>query len=106
MLQQEKADDYVLATGETHSVREFIEKAFAVVGVDLIWEGTEENEVGIDSATGAVRVRVNPVYYRPTEVDLLIGDYSKAKKELGWEPTTRFEELVQQMMAEDLKVMR
>ena len=86
MLQQEKPDDYVLATGETHSVREFIEKSFAVVDVNIVWEGSGEDEVGIDAATGKIRVRIDPIYYRPTEVELLIGDYSKAKRILGWEP--------------------
>jgi GDP-D-mannose dehydratase len=88
MLQQDKPEDFVLATGETHPVREYVEKAFKVVGVDIVWEGKEENEVGKDKATGKVRVRIDPRYYRPTEVELLLGDPTKAKTKLGWEVST------------------
>jgi GDPmannose 4,6-dehydratase len=104
MLQTEQGGDYVLATNETHPVREFVERAFACVGVTIRWEGAPGtvDEIGVDAADGAVRVRVDPKYFRPTEVDLLIGDYSKAKRELGWEPTTRFADLVQEMVAADL----
>ena len=102
MLQQEKPDDYVIATGETHSVREFCEKAFKFAGIDIIWKGKGINEKGIDKKTGKVLISVNPKYFRPTEVDLLVGDYSKAKKELGWEPKISFEKLVEIMVNNDL----
>lgn len=98
MLQQEKPEDFVLATGETHPVREFVEKAFKVVGVDIEWEGKDEEEVGRDKATGQVRVRVDPKYYRPAEVELLLGDPAKAKKMLGWERKVTFDELVKEMV--------
>ncbi|TDT61024.1 GDP-mannose 4,6-dehydratase [Fonticella tunisiensis] len=103
MLQQEKAEDYVIATGETHTVREFCEKAFKYVGIDIEWRGKEEDEKGYDSKTGKVVVEIDPRYFRPTEVDLLIGDPSKARKELGWQPRVTFEELVKIMMEADLK---
>ena len=106
MLQKEKPEDYILATGETHSVREFIEKAFEVVGIHIVWQGTKENEVGVDKATGKIFVKIDPVYYRPVEPNYLVGDYSKAKKELGWEPKTRFNELVQEMVTEDIKLLQ
>lgn len=104
MLQQEEAQDYVLATGETHSVKEFIEAAFGEVNVTLRWEGEGIEEKGIRTDTNEVVVEVDPKYFRPAEVDLLVGDYSKAKKELGWEPTYGFEELVKEMVAEDVKL--
>ena len=101
VLQQEKPEDYVLATGETHSVREFSNLAFRELDIELVWEGKEENEKGIDKETGKVRVEVDPSYYRPTEVDILLGDASKAKDELGWEPQVKFEELVKIMTNAD-----
>ena len=103
MLQHDQPDDFVLATGETHTVREFVEKAFAAVDINIEWEGKEENEVGIDAATGTVRVKIDPRYYRPTEVDLLLGDPTKANTVLGWKPKVHFEELVEMMVASDLK---
>jgi len=103
MLQQDKPDDFVIATGETHSVREFCEKAFKVVDIDIEWKGKGIHEKGVDIRTGKELISVNPDYFRPTEVDLLIGDYSKAKNELGWEPATKFNELVRIMMEFDLK---
>jgi len=105
MLQQPQGDDYVLATGETHSVREFIELAFAEVGRTISWQGQGVDEVGIDSKSGAAVVRIDPRYFRPTEVDLLLGDPSKAKANLGWSHRTPFKALVQEMMASDLKVV-
>ena len=105
MLQQPQGDDYVLATGETHSVREFIELAFAEVGRMISWQGQGVDEVGIDSKSGAAVVRIDPRYFRPTEVDLLLGDPSKAKANLGWSHRTPFKALVQEMMASDLKVV-
>ncbi len=103
MLQQDKPDDYVIATGETHSVREFVELAFKAVDIDIEWEGEGLNEKGIDKKTGKVLVEVSPKFFRPAEVDLLIGDYSKAKEKLGWKPKTTFPELVQIMVEADVK---
>ena len=101
MLQQEKPDDYVIATGETHSVREFTKLAFKELGIDIIWQGKGEEEVGIDAITNKILVEVDPEYYRPTEVELLIGDSSKARRKLGWEPKVRLEELVRMMVKSD-----
>ncbi len=106
MLQQPKGDDYVLATGETHTVREFVEKSFAHVGIAVEWKGKAESEQGVNAKTGRVLVKVDPRYYRPTEVDFLQGDASKAKKVLGWAPETSFPELVRDMMESDLLVMK
>jgi len=103
MLQHSKPDDFVLATNEAHSVREFAEEAFKVVGMDIEWEGEGIREVGRDANSGKVLVKVNPKYFRPCEVDLLIGDYSKAKRELGWEPKTKFKDLVKMMVEADLE---
>jgi len=105
MMQQKTPEDYVLATGETHTVKEFVDLSFKSVGIELEWEGKEEKEKGRDSKTGKVLISVDPVYYRPTEVDLLIGDASKAKKNLGWEPKVKFEELVDIMVKADLEIM-
>jgi GDPmannose 4,6-dehydratase len=102
MLQQEKPEDYVLATGVTVKVRDFVESAFAVVNKKIKWEGQGVDEKGIDAATGKVLVEVHPDYFRPTEVDLLLGDPSKAKKDLGWEPTVMLPELVEMMVKSDL----
>lgn len=104
MLQQETPDDYVLATNETHTVREFIEEACRVLGIDLVWQGEGVEERGINKKTGAVIIEIDPKYFRPTEVDLLIGDYSKAKTKLGWEPKTKFVDLVKIMVEADLAV--
>lgn len=105
MMQKDTPEDYVLATGETHTVKEFTELSFKAVGIDIEWEGKEEKEKGKDKKTGKVLVSVDPTYYRPTEVDLLIGDATKAKKNLGWEPKVKFEELVDIMVKADLEVM-
>jgi GDPmannose 4,6-dehydratase len=102
ILQHDTPDDYVLATGETHSVREFIEKAFAVVSRSIVWRGEGVAEVGIDAKSGKVLVEVDPRYFRPTEVDLLLGDASKAHKTLGWRHTVPFDELVREMVTSDL----
>lgn len=103
MLQQEKAEDFVLATGETHSVREFVTLAFKNVGIEILWQGEGLLEKGINKATKEVIIEVDPNYFRPTEVELLLGDPSKAKKKLGWNPqTTSFEELVKLMVQYDL----
>ncbi|KKR22169.1 MAG: GDP-D-mannose dehydratase [Candidatus Moranbacteria bacterium GW2011_GWA2_39_41] len=103
MLQQKKADDFVLATGETHSVREFVEEACKVAGIDLMWKGKKEKEVGIDKKTKKTIIKIDPRYYRPAEVDILLGDPSKAKRLLKWTPKTKFKELVRIMMESDLK---
>jgi len=104
MLQADKPDDYVIATGETHTVREFCEKAFENVGVKLEWQGKGEVEKGFDNKSGKVMVEVAPNYFRPAEVQLLLGDPSKAKKHLGWQPKVKFTELVKIMVEEDLKL--
>ena len=101
MLQQEQPDDYVLATGKTYSVRYFVECACQHIGFDISWQGKEESEVGIDKKTGREIIKINPEFYRPTEVDLLLGDATKAKRELGWEPKTTFENLVEMMAKSD-----
>jgi len=107
ILQQPEPDDFVLATGETHTVREFTDAAFAELGLKLEWQGEGPAEVGVDSLTGKALVGINPRYYRPTEVDLLIGDASKAKGVLGWEPKVKFAELARLMArADDEKVQR
>ena len=106
MLQQASPRDYVLATNETHTVREFVDLAFREVGIPLEFRGEGAMETGVDPKTGKVRVRISPQYYRPTEVDLLIGDYSRAKNELGWEPKTRFEDLVKMMARSDFEKVK
>ncbi len=105
MLQQDEADDFVVATGEMHTVREFIEKSFAHVGRTIEWQGQGVDEVGIDTTTGKVVMRVDPKYFRPAEVEQLLGDPSKAKDKLGWEPTVKFEELVKIMTDGDLRLL-
>jgi GDPmannose 4,6-dehydratase len=130
MLQVDEPDDYVLSTNETHTIREFTEKSFAYFGISLLWEGEGDQEIArisnsesIDaksisdtdkqfvkkfhkSRSGEIVVAINPIYYRPTEVDLLIGDYSKAKRLLGWEPQTKFEDLVRKMVAADFEKIK
>ncbi|SDA71093.1 GDP-mannose 4,6-dehydratase [Mesorhizobium qingshengii] len=102
ILQHDEADDFVLATGEAHSVREFVELAFAETGRTIRWQGTGVDEIGIDADSGAVVVRIDPRYFRPTEVDLLVGDASKAKAMLGWSHVTGFKDLVAEMVQTDL----
>ncbi len=106
MLQQDKPDDYVMATGENHTVREFAELAFREIGVEIEWVGSDENEKGIDKSTGKTRVVVDPSYYRPSEVEELIGDASKAREKLGWEPRVTLKELVKIMTQADLVKVR
>jgi len=107
MLQQDKPEDYVIATGEQHSVREFCELAFKQVGINIKWEGENENEKGICSETGKVIIEVDPNYYRPAEVETLLGDPTKARTQLGWNPTrTSFEELVKIMVTHDLEYVK
>lgn len=103
MLQQQKPDDYVIATGETHSVREFIELALRYAGIDIVWDGKGLEEKGVDRKTGKTLVEVSSEFFRPAEVDVLIGDPSKAKEKLGWSHKIRFEELVKIMVEKDLE---
>lgn len=103
MLQQDKPDDYVLATGETHSVREFVEAAFAHIDIELEWRGSGVDEIGINTRTGETVVEIDAALFRPTEVDLLLGDASKAKEVLGWEPEMKFEALVHEMVEADIR---
>jgi GDPmannose 4,6-dehydratase len=105
MVQQDEPDDYILATGEMHSVREFAELAFLRVGRKIEWKGKGVDEVGIDSGTGEIMIRIDSRYFRPTEVDLLLGDPSKARRVLGWKHTVTFPELVAEMVSSDLEVM-
>ncbi|MBF0329913.1 MAG: GDP-mannose 4,6-dehydratase [Nitrospirae bacterium] len=102
ILQQEKPEDYVIATGHQYSVREFIEASFNEIGIDIQWKGEGLEEKGIEKKSGNTLVEVDPRYFRPTEVDSLLGDYTKAKEKLGWTPTVSFKELVAEMVREDL----
>jgi GDPmannose 4,6-dehydratase len=104
MMQRDEPEDFVVATGETHTVREFVERSAEVAGYDIVWEGEAAEELGRDRASGEVIVKVDPRFYRPAEVDLLLGDPSKAKDLLGWEPKVTFEELVEIMMRADLEL--
>ena len=105
MLQQDEADDYVIATNETRTVREFVERAFMYVGIEIIWEGSEVNEIGKDKATGKTVVKINPDFFRPAEVDILIGDPNKAETKLGWKREIPFVELVERMIKNDLMLV-
>ncbi|MBF0355339.1 MAG: GDP-mannose 4,6-dehydratase [Alphaproteobacteria bacterium] len=106
VLQQHSPDDYVLATGETHSVREFVEAAFAVVGRSLAWTGQGIEEKGVDAKTGQALVEIDARYFRPAEVDLLLGDAAKARDKLGWQPKVLFAELVKEMVSSDLALFK
>ncbi len=106
VLQQHSPDDYVLATGETHSVREFVEAAFAVVGRSLAWTGQGIDEKGVDARTGQTLVEIDARYFRPAEVDLLLGDAAKARDKLGWQPKVLFAELVREMVSSDLALFK
>merc|ERR1719371_159941 len=109
MLQHDVPDDYVLATGETHTVREFVEKAFAEVGTTIKWKGETGtvDEIGVDADDESrVLVKIDPRYFRPTEVELLLGNPTKAKEKLGWTATTSFENLVKEMVEEDVKMFK
>ena len=106
MLQQDQPGDYILATGEQHSVREFVELSFAVIGVKIAWKGNGIEEQGIDEETGKVLVEIDPRYFRPTEIDSLLGDPTKAYKILGWQHTTSFKQLVHEMVKSDLELLK
>ncbi len=103
MLQQKKPDDFVIATGIDHTVREFCELAFAEVGIDIKWRGKGVSEKGIDNKSGKVLIEVDPRYFRPTEVESILGDASKARRVLGWKPKITFDKLVSEMVQSDLK---
>ena len=106
MLQADEPDDFVLSTNRKISVRKFIELSFAEIGIALEWKGENENEKGIDKANGKILVEIDPKYFRPTEVDLLIGDYSKAKTKLGWEPRYTVEQLLKEMVQSDIELFK
>ena len=106
MMQQPEPDDYVLATGETHAVRTFIEMAFEHIGRTIEWQGSGVDEKGVDATSGEILVEIDPRYFRPTEVDLLLGDPTKAKEKLGWTYTTPFADMVKEMVASDLDVIK
>ncbi len=106
IVQQDVPSDFVLATGKAHSVRDFVNAAFSKVDIKIAWKGSGVNEVGTDTETGRVLIEVDPSYFRPTEVDLLIGDASKAKKELGWEAKIGLNEMVEEMVGHDLELLR
>jgi len=106
MLQQKEPKDYVLATGENHTIRKFIELTFKELDIEINWEGTGQEEKGIDTKTGKTIIEVDKKYYRPTEVDLLLGDATKAGKELGWKPKIKLNDLIKIMVRSDLKKIR
>lgn len=106
MLQQDHPEDYVIATGETHSVREFVEASFAELGIPIIWKGTGIDEKGINAINGKVIVKVDPKFFRPAEVNLLLGDPSKAKNKLKWEPKTKFDALVKEMIQSEIDLLK
>lgn len=103
MLQQSSPSDFVIATGETYSVREFVEKAFEFAGINILWKGSGMDEIGVDRATGNIVVEIDPKYFRPAEVDLLWGDPSKAKTKLNWQPKYKFDDLVKEMVDYDMQ---
>ena len=106
MLQADTPDDYVMATGESHSVREFVEEAFRVLGQEIEWRGSGKGETGVLKSTGKEVVAIDPRYYRPTEVDHLLGNATKAKKVLGWQPKIAFKELVKIMVLADFEKIK
>lgn len=106
MLQQEEPQDFVLSTNETHSVREFVEKSFNLIGKTISWQGQGLDEVGVCKETGKVLVSVDSKYYRPAEVDLLLGDSTKARKLLNWKPSITFDDLVKEMIISDLEKVK
>ena len=103
IMQQDKPGDYIVASGKSYSVREFVARAFKEVGINILWEGEGLNEKGVDKKSGKVLIKVDPLYFRPVEVDILLGDSSKARKDLGWKPNYDFDDLVKEMVAFDLE---
>jgi GDPmannose 4,6-dehydratase len=106
ILQQKEPEDFVIATGEQHSVREFVGRAASTLGMNMEWRGSGVDEEGVDTKTGRTVVKVEPRYFRPTEVDTLLGNAAKARTKLGWRPEIRFDELVEEMVAADLEIAR
>ena len=106
MLQQPEADDYVIATGETRTIREFVEAAFACIDMNIKWHGTGENETGVDEKSGKTVVKVNPIFYRPAEVEVLLGNPAKAESKMGWKRNISFDEMVAKMVENDIELMR
>jgi GDPmannose 4,6-dehydratase len=106
MLQQDEPDDYVIATNETHAVREFVELAFNAVGIYLEWQGEGKNEVGVNKENGKALVKVNPQFFRPAEVEILLGNPIKAETKLGWKREISFNELVNRMVENDLALIK
>jgi GDPmannose 4,6-dehydratase len=106
ILQQDIPDDYVCATGEMHTVREFVELAFSITGVEIVWQGEKENETGSCKKTGRIMVKIDPKYYRPTEVEQLLGNAAKATKKFGWKPKITFHELVEEMVLADVELVK
>ena len=106
MLQQKKADDFVLATGEQHTVREFVEEAFKCINKEITWKGEGINEVGKEKGSDRILVKVSKEFFRPIEAENFLGDYSKAKRVLGWEPKTKFEDLVKIMVKNDINELK
>ena len=105
MLQQEKPDDYVIATGETRTVREFVETAFSHVGIDIQWQGSGIDEIGINKSNGKTIVKINPQFFRPAEVEVLLGNPEKAEKSLGWKREISFSQLVERMVKNDVALV-
>jgi GDPmannose 4,6-dehydratase len=105
MLQQDHPDDYVIATGENHSVREFVELAFKELDIEIEWLGSGLDEIGVDKSNNNIVVKIDPIYYRPCEVDFLLGNAAKAEKELNWKPKTKFEELLKIMIKSDYQLV-
>jgi GDPmannose 4,6-dehydratase len=104
MLQQDHPDDYVIATGENHSVREFAERAFRELGIEIEWQGSGISEVGVDKSNHHIVIKIDPNYYRPSEVDLLLGNATKAAKDLNWKPKTSFDDLLKIMIEADYQI--
>ena len=105
MLQKKKPDDYVISTGITKSVREFVEEAFKNINIKISWKGKKEKEIGFNTKTKEILVKIDPRYYRPTEINILKGDSKKAKKLLGWKPKKKFKEIVKEMVLNDLDLI-
>jgi GDPmannose 4,6-dehydratase len=103
MMQQKKPDDFVISTGESHTVREFVEEAFKNININILWKGKGLKEIGINKGNGRVHVKIDPGYFRPTDINELRGDYSKAKKILGWKPKVKFKDLVRLMVESDIR---
>ena len=106
MLQKNKPDDYVIASGKNRSVRDFVKKAFKIVGIDIAWQGKGINEVGYNKKNKKILIKIDKNYFRPNEVNNLKGDFKKAKTKLGWKPKTSFEDMIREMVSEDIKKLK